>query len=59
VPELGDGAFYFILKSGQKMGLFAPKGAWRITVEVHLGSGHRPDAEAATRLAKVIQAKLP
>lgn len=59
LPELGEGAFYIILKSGKKMGLFAPKGAWRITVEVYAGSEHRPDPEGAMKLAKIIQTKLP
>jgi hypothetical protein len=59
VPELGEGAYYIILKSGKKMGLFAPKGPWRIIVEVYAGSEHTPDPAAATKLAKIIQAKLP
>ena len=58
-PELGEGAFYIVLHSGKKMGLFAPKGPWRITVEVYVGSEHKPDPEAAAKLAKIVQAKLP
>jgi hypothetical protein len=59
LPELGEGAFCIVLKSGTKMGLFAPKGHWRITVEVYAGPQRKPDLDAATRLAKIIQTKLP
>ena len=58
LPELGEGAFAIVLKSGTKMSLFAPKGALRINVEVY-GPGRKPDPEAAAKLAKVVQSKLP